>query len=168
MEDKLSNKERIIISSIIFVLSCFIYYGIMEQGRAMIEIGREMSMLQSKAGTSLAEHYYRLHGETYVCFGFIVRSCADLIWAVGTGISVWISYPMIIKYKRKKKKEVKTDLKMMGEQTRLEKNIAVREQEVVEKGNHIFCTQCGNKLSAESVVCSKCGYDCNSSIKKHS
>ncbi len=103
MRGKISGYMRLLFAFLIFFSSLGVYHTVMMAGKNMIVYGNEMASLTSKAGTSLAEHYYRLHGEIYAALGSAIANSVAIVLISGIFISFLLVYPIVVSYLKYRK-----------------------------------------------------------------
>ena len=175
MEKKFPTWARIISSIIVFFSSIGIYATVSSAGKEMIEYGNEMARLRSQSGTSVAEHYYQLHGEIYAALGSAIANGIAVVLIVGIAITLWLIYPVIVEHKsqiKNKAIELKDTTQRVAQAISNEAaNAHTKKIEPVttdteeSNTNKLFCTQCGAAISAGTVFCTQCGHKTDSSSK---
>ncbi len=86
----------------IFLSSFSVSNLIFSAASSMKHAGVEMSHLLSKGGNSLAEHYYRLHGEIYASLSLAIEGCALLVFCIGIVTTSWLVCSAVITIKKEK------------------------------------------------------------------
>ena len=133
-----------------FFSSIGVYICVTESGKMIEEYGNEMSILRSQAGTSIAEYYYRLHGEIYSCLGSAIQNIMGLFLIAGIIISFFLVPEIfqIIKIKKNKEKN-----------SSISQEIVINQQE--SSSQLISCNNCGTNVNPKFEYCPNCGQPIN-------
>lgn len=159
------------IFGIFFSIGAFV--GMMTAGIQMNDFGEEMSFLRSVSGDSLAEHYYRLNGEIYSCFGDAIIGASFLVLLLGLSLSV-LFFCSVLHENRAEIMAKVSETQDTTQRTAQPKeiyatnanNVRVSDnlpQPVIERRR--FCVQCGAEIINGTKFCAKCGNKVDTNIK---
>ena len=161
MEKKIPNWLRIVAAVIILFSSIGIYASVRDAGSSMAEAGDRMSRLSSVNGNTVAEHYYKLHGQVYEAMGSAIANSIAIVLIAGIVISAWLICPVIIEHKsdiKKKATEVRDTTHRVAQAIKNENPATTTSHETTHSAASVpICTNCGATLSPGTVFCTQCG-----------